>query len=297
MVLEWGRVSEQPSGSLPDLFVAFDTETTGLSPVDDRVVEIAAIAFRPDGAQVGVFEQLVDPGIPIPPALTGIHGITDAMVSGKPRIEQVLPEFIRFVGSSVLIAHNAPYDIAMLMVPLRRMGAGRGAAVPLPGNRVLDTCSLARAAFPGAPNYRLSTIAGRLGIRIERAHRALSDVATCMELFLRILRQCGPGTTFDALLQLDGTELTFGAGEGLLARVRPGGRTARFAGVLREAVTGGRPISIEYEGGTRGNGPRIVTPMTLMVQRGMIYMVAQCHLDGSLKNFRLDRISAVRPPD
>ncbi len=286
-------MNDQTTSPLPETFVAFDTETTGLSPADDRIVEIAALTFASDGTETGTFEQLVDPGIPIPPALTAIHGIDDAMVAGRPGIAAVLPEFIRFVGSGVLLAHNAPYDIAMMMVPLLRMGAEAPAP---PGNRVLDTCGLARAAFPGAPNYRLATIAGRLGIPLERAHRAMSDVVTCKELFLRVLRQLGPRTTMQDLVRLSGTELTFGSGEALLERARPGGRTARLAGLLREAVRTGRPITIAYEGGTRGNGPRTVTPITLIAQRGMTYLLAQCHLDRGLKNFRLDRISSLTPP-
>jgi len=287
-------VNDQTTHPLPETFVAFDTETTGLSPADDRIVEIAAIAFGPDGTETGTFEQLVDPGIPIPPALTAIHGIDDAMVAGRPGIEEVLPEFIRFVGKAVLLAHNASYDIAMLMVPLLRMDAATAPAPP--GNPVLDTCGLARAAFPGAPNYRLVTIAGRLGIPMERAHRAMSDVATCKALFMRALGRFGERTTLHDLVRLCGTELSFGPGEALLERARAGGRQARFAGLLRQAVTTGRPITITYEGGTRGNGPRVVTPITLIRQRGMTYLLAQCHLDRSLKNFRLDRISAMLPP-
>src|SRR5262245_61987692 len=124
---------------LPDLFVALDTETTGLSPVGDRVLEIAAAAFRADGYVGGEFGCLVDPGIPIPPELTRIHGITDEMVAGRPSVEEVLPEFLRFVADSVLVAHNAPYDVAMLMLPLIRM-RGRSAHRP-PNNLVLDTCT------------------------------------------------------------------------------------------------------------------------------------------------------------
>jgi len=269
----------------PPIFVAFDTETTGLSPIEDRVVEIAGAAFGPDGSPLGCFEQLVDPGIPIPEALTQIHGITDAMVQGKPRIEQVLPEFLRFAGDAVLVAHNAPYDVSMLMVTLLKMGA-----VPTPGNLVLDTCTLARAAFPGARDYRLGTIAEHLGIARGRAHRALADVEACREVFLRVLSSCPAPASLDELVRMNTRELRLGLAVDLLASTACSGTIH-----LEQALKSASAVMICYLRGTKGAGPRPVTPITLMARGKSLYLVAHCHLDRRLKQFRMDRISEVHP--
>jgi len=287
---------ESKSIPLPDRFIAFDTETTGLSAVGDRIVEIGAVLFDQQGNESAAFEQLVDPGLPIPPELTAIHGITDEMVAGKPRIEQVLPEFLRFAGDNVLLAHNAPYDVSMLLVPLVRLGWAKPGMWRrlrgLPGNLVLDTCSLARAAFPGAPNYRLGTIAEMLGIPRGRAHRAMSDVRACKELFLRVLAARPPGMQMSELIRLNGSELRLGVDDSMLECFPPGdNRSVLLLAAMRTAT----PVMIQYLGGTKGAGPRLVTPITVMSQDGSCSLIAHCHLDGGLKNFRLDRLSAVYP--
>ncbi|HET9480954.1 MAG TPA: exonuclease domain-containing protein [Candidatus Polarisedimenticolia bacterium] len=288
-----------PPEGRPGPFVAFDTETTGLSPVNDRVVEIAALAFDARGVEAESYERLVNPGIPIPPALTMIHGIDDAMVADKPTLDAILPEFIRFVSGAILVAHNAAYDVAMLMVPHARLAhrPGRSSLPPLPGSLVLDTCTLARSVFPGAPNYRLGTVAERLGIPRGRAHRAMPDVRACKELFVRILDRLGPDVSVEDLTRLNGSTLHLGIDDVALdaalqdARVGAGEPLAE----LREAIRSGSPITIRYQGGTKGGGPRKVTPITLMTVSGGSYMVAHCHLDGGLKNFRLDKITEVGP--
>jgi DNA polymerase III epsilon subunit-like protein len=223
--------------------------------------------------------------------LTKIHNITDEMVAGRPTIDQVLPEFVRFAGDAVLVAHNAPYDVSMLLVPLVRTRDRSG--LEPPGNLVLDTCTLARSTFPGAPNYRLGTVAKTLGVEHGQAHRALSDVRACKDVFLKILDKCGPDATMEDFVRLNGSELHFGATRQMIDRV-PG--SAPQAALLREALRTGLDVRIRYQGGTKGSGPRLVTPITLMAQADAIYLVAHCHLDRSIKNFRLDLVSAIYPP-
>jgi DNA polymerase III epsilon subunit family exonuclease len=105
-------------------FVALDTETTGLQPIVHRLVDIGAVRFRLDGWELATFQQLIDPEIPIPPEVQQVHGITDAMVRRKPTIEHVLPQFIEFLGESdtILLAHNAPFDLSFLAMALIRLG-------------------------------------------------------------------------------------------------------------------------------------------------------------------------------
>ncbi|MFQ5701184.1 MAG: exonuclease domain-containing protein [Acidobacteriota bacterium] len=285
---------------IPTSFVAFDTETTGLSPLTDHVLEIAAIRFGLDGSTRAVFERLVDPGVPIPPALTAIHGISDTMVRGQPCLETVLDEFIEFIGDAVLVAHNAPFDVAMLLVPLARMkdrsrGPGSRPRLSPAGNLVLDTCAMARRVHPGWPGYSLGVLARRLGILHERAHRALPDVEACRALFLRLLAEVAHPVTIPALIRLNGSELRFGR-----ACFPPEAFAGRGADRDRlvspgEAFRPAERVWIEYHGGSKGRHARPVTPITLLRQGRKTFLLALCHLDGCLKNFRLDRIRRVAP--
>lgn len=121
-------------------FVAFDLETTGLFPVVNRIVEFGAVRFVLDGRELGTWEQLVDPECPIPPEVTDIHGVTDAMVHGKPTLVQVLPGFLDFLGvpDTILLAHNATFDLGFLNFAAAKTG------LTLPANHVIDTLDLAR---------------------------------------------------------------------------------------------------------------------------------------------------------
>src|SRR5690242_18911927 len=94
-----------------DTFVCLDCETTGLEPEKDQIIEVAIVRFNFDQI-IDTFETLVDPQMPIPEASTAIHHITDQMVQGKPKICEVLPRVIRFLGNTLLIGHGIPTDIA-----------------------------------------------------------------------------------------------------------------------------------------------------------------------------------------
>ena len=255
--------------------------------MDDRIIELAAVAFRTDGRVLGTFEQLIDPGVPIPPLLTRIHGITNEMVAGKPTIERVLPEFLSFIGDGTLLAHNAPYDISMLLVPLMRLTGGIA-----PGNLVLDTCALARTVFPGVANYKLSTVAQLLRIPTGTAHRALSDVHACKGIFEKMLERRGPAILISDLVDMNCSEMVFGLSDRMLSEI-PRGEDR--AAILGEAMRRGWPVKISYHGGTKGPGLRPVNPITLMRQKDGIYLVAHCSLDRSVKYFRLERVWEIYP--
>src|SRR5664279_3363886 len=99
-------------------FVVVDLETTGGSPQSSAITEIGAVKTR-GGEVLGEFQTLVDPGGPIPPFIVALTGITDAMLIAAPRIEQVLPAFLEFLGDAVLVAHNAPFDVGFLKAACR----------------------------------------------------------------------------------------------------------------------------------------------------------------------------------
>jgi DNA polymerase-3 subunit epsilon len=162
-------------------FTAFDTETTGLDPRLCRVVEVGGIRFDARGIAAR-FNTLINPGVPMPSEVTKINGITDAMLSGQPTSSVALPDFLRFAGDTVLIAHNAPFDISFMNEELARLGK------PALKNRVVDTRIFAREMFPGRPNYKLQDLAAHFGIKAIDAHRAEDDARVCMELFLVCLK-------------------------------------------------------------------------------------------------------------
>ena len=158
------------------VFTAFDFETTGLYPASDRIIELGAVRFRGDSV-LETFESLVDPGIPVPAAAAAVSGIRDADLVGAPGLPEVLPGFLRFIGDSVLVAHNAPFDMGFLRAALDLLREGEI------GNRVVDTQQLAIRSLPRRKSYGLQNLASELGLSGGRAHRALDDAMLCMRLF------------------------------------------------------------------------------------------------------------------
>jgi DNA polymerase III epsilon subunit family exonuclease len=163
-------------------FVAFDFETTGLYADQHHIVEFGAVKFC-NSQTLESFGQLVDPGRPMPADATRVSGITDAMLAGQPAIASVLPDFMRFIGDSVLVAHNAGFDLGFLRAALDRNGLG------MPGNLVIDTQALAKKAFPGQKSYSLQNLAAFLKLPPNQAHRAVDDSIMCMKLFLACANQ------------------------------------------------------------------------------------------------------------
>ena len=165
-------------------FVVVDLETTGGSPASSAITEIGAVKTR-GGEVIGEFQTLVDPGGPIPPFIVALTGITDAMLVAAPRIEQVLPSFLEFLGDAVLVAHNAPFDVGFLKAACRAHG------YPWPGNEVVDTVTLARRATTKeeAPNKKLSTLARVFGTRVTPNHRALEDARATSEVLHGMLER------------------------------------------------------------------------------------------------------------
>ncbi|MFV0634715.1 DEDD exonuclease domain-containing protein [Demequina sp.] len=165
-------------------FVVVDLETTGTSPQDCAITEIGAVKTR-GGEVIGEFQTLVDPGGPIPPMIVALTGITDAMVVAAPRIGQVLPAFLEFLGDAVLVAHNARFDVSFLKAAC----AAEGYSWPRP--EVVDTLTLARRATTKeeAPNKKLSTLARVFGTVVTPNHRALDDARATSEVLHGMLER------------------------------------------------------------------------------------------------------------
>jgi DNA polymerase-3 subunit epsilon len=171
---------------LPEVeFVVVDLETTGGSPVDCRITEIGAVKLR-GGERTGVFETLVNPGVPIPRQITHLTGIDDLLVAGAPPIEWVLPSFSEFARGCVFVAHNARFDFTFLNVALERLDYD---ALPPPP---VCTARLARrVVWPDVPNVRLHTLAQYFRTAVRPSHRALPDAEACSEVLHGLLELGG----------------------------------------------------------------------------------------------------------
>jgi DNA polymerase III epsilon subunit family exonuclease len=157
-------------------FVAFDLETTGLSPSNDRIVEIGAVKFR-NGKIIDQKSWLINPGRSIPWLVQQVHGITDEMVKDAPDFVTVYREFSEFIEGSVLMAHNARFDVSFLSAEIQRAG------FPLPQNKVIDTLRLFRRWFPQSPSYSLADIVEYTAVEPGVFHRALEDSAYLFSIF------------------------------------------------------------------------------------------------------------------
>ena len=179
-------------------FCVVDLETTGLSPSECSITEIGAVRFR-GGECLGTFQSLVDPGSAVPPSITVLTGITSAMLVDAPRIAEVLPSFLEFLGDAVVVGHNVRFDLSFLDAALGDTGR------PRLSNRSIDTCGLARRLIrEEVPDCRLGTLATRLRLEHQPSHRALDDALATGDLLHLLIERAGSlGVTgLDDLLAL-----------------------------------------------------------------------------------------------
>ena len=167
-------------------FVVLDLETTGGAPDGGGITEIGAVKVR-GGEELGVLATLVNPGERIPPFITVLTGITQAMIEPAPPIEVVLPSLLEFLRGAVLVAHNAPYDVGFLKAACARHG------YPWPQVRVLDTAALARRVLTRdeVPNRKLGTLAAFFRTTVRPTHRALDDARATVDVLHGLIDRLG----------------------------------------------------------------------------------------------------------
>ncbi len=159
-------------------FVAFDLETTGLSSRTDKIIEIGAVVMK-DGKELDRFQTFVDPGRKLEKKIVDLTGITDDMLVGAPTIEEVLPEFLKFVGDRVLVAHNSDFDTGFIRAECQRQGFEYNLTAA-------DTLILSQNMLPDLNKFKLDIVANALSLPEFNHHRAADDAVTCGMIFSQL---------------------------------------------------------------------------------------------------------------
>ena len=170
-------------------FVVFDIETTGFSPVNNRIIEIGAV--KVSGGEISDrFSSFVNHDVPLPFEIEKLTGINDSMVMGAPFIEEVLPEFLAFCKDAVLVAHNANFDMSFIKENALRQNIRRQFTY-------VDTVGIARILLPHQAKHTLDAVAKTMGVSLENHHRAVDDAEATAEIFVKfisLLKEAGADT-------------------------------------------------------------------------------------------------------
>lgn len=184
-----------PDAPLSTPMVVLDFETTGLSPAVDRIIEIGAVKLQ-DGQIVEELSLLCDPGVPLKPRITEITGITDLTLRGKESPSQGVAKLLAFIGDCPVAAHNASFDMGMLLAECQRMGVSFHPPV-------LDTLVLARRLYPAQKSHRLGAVCRLLGVSLKNAHRAVHDATATAQCLQKMFEAMAP-LGVERLSQMEG---------------------------------------------------------------------------------------------
>ncbi|MGM9587653.1 MAG: exonuclease domain-containing protein, partial [Candidatus Limivicinus sp.] len=162
-------------------FVAFDLETTGLSSRSDRIIEIGAVILK-NGEEIDRFQTFVDPERPLEKKIVELTGITDEMLKGAPKIEEVLPKFLDFIGDRVLVAHNSDFDTGFIRSECNRLGYDYHYTAA-------DTLILSQNLLPQLNKFKLNIVSNALSLPDFNHHRAGDDAMTCGLIMCKLLQK------------------------------------------------------------------------------------------------------------
>lgn len=173
-------VTNSKNQSVDGEYVVFDIETTGFSPINNKIIEIGAVKVK-EGKIIDKYSTFVNPEEPIPYRIEQLTSINDNMVIDAPVIEKVLPEFLEFCEGCVMVAHNADFDMSFIMNKGKRMGIEKEYTI-------VDTVALARILIPQISRYKLDNVAKALGIPLDHHHRAVDDAGCTAEIFVKFIQ-------------------------------------------------------------------------------------------------------------
>lgn len=266
----------------PQGLIAVDLETTGLSPLVDRIIEIAAYKITPEGASV--FSTLINPEIPIPAHTTAIHNITDEMVVDSPTLTQVLLELKSFLSDIPIVAHNAKFDLGFIVMGLQREN------IKISSSLVYCSCKMSRITHKEMINHKLATLVKELNIPLLNHHRALDDAFASLKVFVKSLERL-TNENKHADLKAHGFLFSLGDFEELKSEELPE-HLEELNKLVREAAV----IEIQYTGGQRKNEFRPVKLNSLLNTPDGNILYARCLWSDMYKSFKLNKIAALRHP-
>jgi DNA polymerase III subunit epsilon len=262
-------------------FAFLDVETTGLDPNSgDKICEIAVIKTL-DGQIADEFVTLLNPGRNIPERAVSIHGITQTMVNRAPFFRDIANDLLDFLNDTVIVAHNARFDLEFLRSELRNL------TLYLPENNIIDTLAIARRYYT-FPSNSLGDIARYIGLPIDKQHRALADVTTTkdiLEYFIKDLERRGIRLkSLKDILKLQGKSVELKTSNELVL-------PAEIEQALREKSK----LEIKYLSAYKEEtSTRVIEPFDISVSKANTYIHAYCHLRKERCTFRLDRILGIK---
>jgi DNA polymerase III subunit epsilon len=257
----------------PNGVVFFDLETTGLSPLVNKIIEIGAIKIANDS--VSYFSTLINPKVKIPEATIKIHKITDDMVEDSELIEQVLPRFMSFISDHSLVAHNAKFDIGFLVVSLNNLN------LPIPQSNIYCSCQYARSTFKESRNHKLSTLAKMLGLGLENHHRATDDAITCLQITAQGLIQKKKSIKKQKICVLSDYQ-------------KENMKIPDHLSLLPRLTANQELIEIIYDGGSQKGKFRKVKPTALLPMPNGNVLYALCLGSNIYKTFAISKIKEIR---
>lgn len=268
----------------PQGLVAFDLETTGLSPVIDKIIEIAAVKIDSE-RQITTYHTLINPLIEIPEYTVQYHNITNDLVKDAPSLKKPIKEFANFIGNLPLIAHNAQFDAGFYMRGLHLYNL-------IPGkNPVYDSCHLARVAYKKETeikpeNYKLSSLAEFFKIDFTH-HQAMDDAVVCLKAFARTLEKVGGDTT------------QFVKSRAYVFNLKNFKKAVEYElpkkfNLLKEHLPDKLPFQMRYAGGTQGNDFRPVRPIAIIPLPQGLVLYGECLISNMNKNFMLKKIKELK---
>lgn len=271
----------------PKGIVAVDLETTGLSPLVDKIIEIAALKITPND-EVVTFHALINPLIEIPQHTIQYHQITDDMVANVSTLKKPLKDFWDFVGNLPLLAHNAVFDIGFLIK------GSHDFQIETAPTKVYDSCRFLRSLYRSKPegserpdNFKLSTLATYFKVELKH-HIALEDTMTCALVFARGLMAQKEEAEFEKHF-----EKSFVLTLRQYKNDDPFFIPKKFDD-LKVMVASGKIVEIQYKGGHQGDDWRPVRPIGLLPMPSGPVLMGECLLSGLNKSFLLKKIKNIR---
>lgn len=269
----------------PDGVIALDLETTGLSPLINKIIEFSAIKITKE--RIEIFTTLIDPEIEIPQVTIDIHGIEDEMVKGKPVIEDVLPQFIKFADNLPLLAHNAKFDIGFIVFWMHQFN------LKLNESDVFCSIKFSRRTFTDLKSHKLGSLAKELDIKLENHHRALDDAIAGLRVISKGLVKLESDNNIEKIPE--------NLKKANLFNVKDFEKTKDFKvpnklQIIEEKIETQEIIEIKYKGGSFKNQFRPIRPIGLLPLPDGNFLYAHCLLTDIYKSFALHKISYAKSP-